>query len=184
MTRKGILILAAIFLGALLLISFGSRGYEEIEALQSIEKASAKIRKDFPDVKPIAPELLKSLLLTPGTLLLVDTREPEEFALSHLPGAVNLTTGKGILDHLKEMPAAPDAVIVYCSTGFRSAKLADSIRRECAVENLEGGIFLWANEGGSLVTESGEATALVHPYNRFYGRLLDQEHRAPSPDSP
>lgn len=185
MTRRGIFILAGIFLSALVLIGFGRRGYEEVEGVQSIEKASAKVRKDFPGVKPISPGSLRNVLeITPEIVLLIDAREPKEYALSHLPGAVNLRSQAAVLAHLRDQPVAPEIPIVYCSIGFRSAALADSLRREYPVENLDGGIFLWANEGGALITSSGESTALVHPYNRFYGRLLDLSHRASLQEPP
>lgn len=184
MTRRGILILVGIFLIALVLIGFGRRGYEEVEGLQSIEKASAKVRKDFPGVKSIDPKLLRNLLETPKRILLIDAREPEEYALSHLPEAVNLTSKGAFFSHLDEMPVLPEVIFVYCSIGFRSAALSDSLRLKFPVENLDGGIFRWANDEGALVSGTGEPTVLVHPYNRFYGRLLDPVHRAPSPEQP
>ncbi|MEM7699789.1 MAG: hypothetical protein AAF236_15450, partial [Verrucomicrobiota bacterium] len=45
------------------------------------------------------------------------------------------------------------------------------------VRNLVGSIFAWANEDRPLETPTGEATDLVHPFNNFWGRLLDPERR-------
>ena len=48
------------------------------------------------------------------------------------------------------------------------------------VYNLEGSIFKWANEHRPLVDRSGPAS-VVHPYNRIWGRLLDDDVRADLP---
>ena len=41
--------------------------------------------------------------------------------------------------------------------------------------NLKGSIFKWANEGRPLV-QDGKPTHQVHPYNKYWGRLLDQSY--------
>jgi hypothetical protein len=46
------------------------------------------------------------------------------------------------------------------------------------VQNLEGSIFQWANDHRPLVHEAASVTR-VHPYNAFWGRLLDEDVRAP-----
>jgi hypothetical protein len=48
------------------------------------------------------------------------------------------------------------------------------------VQNLEGSIFQWANEHRPLVHKTASVTR-VHPYNAFWGRLLDEDVRAPLP---
>lgn len=42
MNRKGLIIVAAIFGAAFLLLALASRGYRKIEAMQSLEKAAAE----------------------------------------------------------------------------------------------------------------------------------------------
>ncbi len=51
--------------------------------------------------------------------LLIDVRNPKEYALGHLPGAINLPL-QDIALHSDVIPADQDAVL-YCSTGYRSA---------------------------------------------------------------
>jgi hypothetical protein len=46
------------------------------------------------------------------------------------------------------------------------------------VQNLEGSIFPGANDHRALVHETA-SVARVHPYNAFWGRLLDDDVRAP-----
>ena len=70
--------------------------------------------------------------------------------------------------------------MVYCSVGVRSAGVARRLRAAgfAEVENLEGSVFRWANEGRPLVAAGGAATDVVHPYDAAWGRLLRPERRA------
>ena len=47
--------------------------------------------------------------------------------------------------------------------------------KNLTVSNLEGSIFRWSGEGRPLVDPKGKSTRLVHPYNPYWGRLLDPE---------
>jgi len=185
MRRKGILVLAVLFLAALVILELGRRGYQEIEAYQSFEKAAAKIRRDFPEVNPLLPRDLAERLENPETVVLIDARDPLEFAVSHLPGAVNLRTVKEVKEHLSARKAVPGTLIVYGAIGFRAAGLADDLLSSGRgnVEILEGGIFRWANENRPLVDPRGETVTQVHPYNKIYRRLLDAKKRALFPQT-
>jgi rhodanese-related sulfurtransferase len=180
MRRKGILVLAVLFLAALIILELGRRGYQEIEAYQSFEKAAAKIRRDFPEVNPLLPRDLAERFENPETVVLIDARDPLEFAVSHLPGAVNLRTVAEVKDHLAARKAVPGTLIVYGAIGFRAAQLADDLLASGFgnVELLEGGIFRWANEDRPLVNAAGGMVMQVHPYNKVYRRLLDPAKRA------
>ncbi len=65
------------------------------------------------------PQELKMLMETrPGTLTLVDVRDPNEFAEGRIPGAVNIPSqtfaaGSAVLDKEK-------LIVVYCNSGGRS----------------------------------------------------------------
>lgn len=101
---------------------------------------------------------------------LLDVRTAEEFAVSHLRGAVRVDPDRPALG------AIPDdgrPVVVYCSVGWRSGTLgAQLVERGLErVYNLEGGIFGWANAGRPIWAE-GRRAALVHPYDEEWGRLL------------
>jgi sulfur-carrier protein adenylyltransferase/sulfurtransferase len=101
-------------------------------------------------VRRLAPAELHSLLArTSGDdsrLTIVDVREPKEFAVRTLPGAVNIPIGD-LQRRLREIPA--DATPVFlCRSGTRSL-------RACAVAidagfaspaHLEGGLLAWAAE--------------------------------------
>ena len=51
--------------------------------------------------------------------LLVDVREPKEYAHGHIPGAINLPL-RSLTDHLDQIPKTRP-VLLYCSTGYRTA---------------------------------------------------------------
>ncbi|MCP5518945.1 MAG: rhodanese-like domain-containing protein [Verrucomicrobiales bacterium] len=143
-----------------------------------------EIRTRHPEVPVVSTaELAVWLERGPGgTPLLLDVRAPAEYAVSHLPGAVNAA----------DVPAARAAiaaaggtrrVVLYCSVGYRSAALAvQLIERGCTnVFNLEGSVFQWANEGRPLRRGNEEAT-VVHPFDADWGRLLNRERwSTPSP---
>lgn len=107
--------------------------------------------------------------------LLVDARSSEEYAVSHIPGAVHATTPAQVAAALRATPA-PE-VVLYCSVGYRSSALADRLRHSLGipVHNLTGSIFAWANSGRPLERD-GQTVHEVHPYDERWGRLLDERY--------
>jgi rhodanese-related sulfurtransferase len=135
----------------------------------------------FPEVAWISTEELANWLADKGRAapILLDVRTPQEWNVSHLPGArhadpkvsiENVTVGIS-----KETP-----IVTYCAVGYRSAETAKRLRAAgfTKVHNLEGSIFEWANERRPLVRDEQPVT-VVHPYNALWGRLLTDEVRAP-----
>ncbi|WP_426751875.1 rhodanese-like domain-containing protein [Myxococcus sp. Y35] len=53
--------------------------------------------------------------------LLVDVRTPQEFAASHLPGAVNIPVD-ALQERLGELGSPEQPVVVYCGSGARSSR--------------------------------------------------------------
>jgi rhodanese-related sulfurtransferase len=62
-------------------------------------------------------EQLKTLLAN-ETPLLVDVREPAEYQVGHIPGALNLPL-RELTQHLEQIPH-DRPVVLYCSTGYRT----------------------------------------------------------------
>ncbi|MGB7024252.1 MAG: rhodanese-like domain-containing protein [Candidatus Acidiferrales bacterium] len=62
-------------------------------------------------------------------MILVDTREDNEWAKGHIPGAVHL--GKGVIERDVEttIPDKNATVVLYCGGGFRSALAADNLQK-------------------------------------------------------
>ena len=100
-------------------------------------------------LRRLAPSELQMMLAdTEGRdpLMLVDVREPREFAAGHLPGAINLPMSE--LDRrLAELPAGSTAVFM-CRSGGRSLRACGQALRGGTVTplQLEGGLLAWAAE--------------------------------------
>ena len=100
-------------------------------------------------LRRIAPSELQMMLAdTEGRdpLMLVDVREPREFAAGHLPGAINMPMSE--LDRrLAELPAGSTAVFM-CRSGGRSLRACGQALRGGTVTplQLEGGLLAWAAE--------------------------------------
>lgn len=111
--------------------------------------------------------------------LILDARSEEEYAVSHLRKArrIDINSDCTMTQALKE--PKDSAIVVYCSVGYRSAKVAQQLKQEgfSQVFNLEGGLFQWANEQRPLV-HAGQPTQQVHPYNAVWGILIKKRDRA------
>ena len=91
----------------------------------------------------------------------LDAREPEEFAVSHIKSAINVgyndfTSEEKQLQNLnKNIP-----VVVYCSVGIRSEKIGEKLKKAgfTKVKNLYGGIFEWKNKGYPVFDSAGKET--------------------------
>ena len=81
--------------------------------------------------------------------VLVDTREDNEWANGHLPGAVHLSKGIIERDIERTVPDAASKIVLYCGGGFRSALAADHLQKMgyTNVESMDGGWKGW-NEAG------------------------------------
>lgn len=91
----------------------------------------------------------------PQTLIL-DVREPAEYACGHIPGALHIPRGvlepKIDLANPNREPRLSDRaqpVIVHCASGVRSAFAADVMQTMgfTNVASMSGGIQAWAEQG-------------------------------------
>ncbi len=81
--------------------------------------------------------------------VMVDTREDNEWARGHLPGAMHLS--KGIIERDIEatVPDKSAEIILYCGGGFRSALAADNLQKMgyTNVVSMDGGWRVWTESG-------------------------------------
>lgn len=88
---------------------------------------------------------LKDRLAQPGPLpLLLDVREPHEYAICHLPYSKLIPLGS-LRERLQEIEQEKQ-VVVYCHHGGRSAAAIRLLQEQgfSNLRNLEGGIDAWA----------------------------------------
>lgn len=99
----------------------------------------------------IGVEAAQSLMATPERPIVLDVREPEEFAAGHVPGAVNVPLGTvagWAATQPKDVP-----YVVICQTGRRSAKASQTLVDHgfTNVTNVEGGTSAWRQHGFPVV---------------------------------
>jgi glyoxylase-like metal-dependent hydrolase (beta-lactamase superfamily II)/rhodanese-related sulfurtransferase len=87
----------------------------------------------------------------PGTLLL-DVREPEEFAEGHIPGSINLPQAD-LATRLDELPR-DRAIWTTCRTGARALRAAQFLKQAGFedVAGVQGGVVAWEESGRDLVS--------------------------------
>lgn len=101
---------------------------------------------DLESVERLSAQELSSLLLqTADRPIIVDVREPAEFAVAHLPSAINIPV-RELSARIAEVPS--DAVVFVCRSGARSLTACGIAHRAgfAAPKHLEGGLLAWARE--------------------------------------
>ena len=148
-------------------------------ATDDLDRVHALIATEHAGVEHISPDAFAAL--DPTATLVFDVREPDEFAVSHLPGAVRIDPGLSTEDFEARFgdALAGKQAVFYCSVGRRSSiaaeRYADVLEaRGVRSANLARGIFGWVNEERQLVSASGP-TDVVHPYDAVWGRLVEDE---------
>ena len=86
-------------------------------------------------------------LLDAGKAQAVDVREPDEFAVGHIPGAKLLPLGDVLTRAEEVMPDKNAQWLIYCRTGRRSADAVQKLESlgYTALRDL-GGILSWPYE--------------------------------------
>lgn len=105
-----------------------------------------------------------------GTIFL-DTREAQEYAISHMPGARLVPYNGFKVESLEAIPK-DRPIVVYCSVGYRSERIGEKLLEAgyTNVQNLYGGIFNWFFEGGELVNMDDDSTDRIHTYNKKWSQ--------------
>lgn len=139
------------------------------------------LRSKFTNIDWISTGELADWLANKGrpAPVLLDVRTPAEWEVSHLPGARRVDPNAPAEGVGGDLPKET-LIVTYCAVGYRSAEMATRLRAAgfTNVRNLEGSIFQWGNEHRPLL-RGKERVTQVHPYNSFWGRLLNDEVRAP-----
>ena len=131
--------------------------------------------EDFPGARPMSTDDLAKLLKNRPEITILDTREPQEFEVSHIHGAV-LTQNATDAIELLEDQESDSRIVAYCSVGYRSTRIT-AILNQRGYSNefgLERSIFKWANENRPISRGDYRASK-VHPYDENQGRLLKPE---------
>ncbi|MGB6035464.1 MAG: rhodanese-like domain-containing protein [Cryomorphaceae bacterium] len=104
------------------------------------------------------------------SVLLLDSREYEEYKVSHLERAKHIGYDSPDYDVLNDVDKTKP-VVVYCSIGKRSEDIGLELKQRgfTNVYNLYGGIFDWTNRGFPVMDMEGNSVKKVHPFNTAWG---------------
>jgi len=98
-------------------------------------------------IREVTVDDVKAMLDRGEEFELIDTREDNEFARGHLPGARHLS--KGIIERDIETTVSDPRtrIVLYCGGGFRSALAADALQRMGYrnVVSMDGGWREWTD---------------------------------------
>uniref|UniRef100_UPI0035182698 rhodanese-like domain-containing protein n=1 Tax=Mesoflavibacter profundi TaxID=2708110 RepID=UPI0035182698 len=104
-----------------------------------------------------------------------DARSFEEYKVSHLKDAVFVDFENFDIEKTAQLISDKNEIIVvYCSIGVRSAKIAQQLKDEgyTNVFNLYGGIFEWKNNNFSVFDLNDIKTENVHVYDKSWAKWL------------
>ena len=129
----------------------------DYEQFCGIPQAKAQEEEAKSEIPEITVQELKKLLDHEEEFVLIDVRNPNEYEIAQIPGAVliplpDIEQGTG-LEKVKQL-ANGQHLIIHCKMGGRSAK-ALSILKQAGIHgtNVKGGISAWSREIDSNVPE-------------------------------
>jgi rhodanese-related sulfurtransferase len=111
---------------------------------QMVAEAKTRIRE-------VTPEEAIALRRRGEDAVFLDVREPQEWNLFRIPGAVHIPLGQLDQRVADEVPR-DRRVVVYCARGNRSALAADTMQNMgyTDVASMAAGITGWAHAGGDI----------------------------------
>ena len=164
--------------GAVALLAMVGIGGAVFWQTSDLERIQAGIEASHEGVEHIAADDFAKL--SPSDVILFDVRENEEFEVSHLAGAIQVSPDIGAAEFEERFgqQLKGKTAIFYCSVGVRSSILAERVADLVeqwtgdAPMNLIGGAFQWSNDGRAMVTPKGGETREIHPFDAYWGRLI------------
>jgi rhodanese-related sulfurtransferase len=117
-------------------------------------------------------DLLQIMESNPEVILL-DTREINEYKVSHIDGSIYVGSNSFSPDLLKDVPRDAE-IVVYCSVGVRSEKIGEMLKESGYqnIKNLYGGIFEWKYQDHPVVDSTGKTTDNIHTYDEKWSQWL------------
>ena len=102
-------------------------------------------------ITEVSPAQVGEMLRRGDDVAVIDVREPNEWNLGHLPGAMHIP--RGVLESGIE-PRVPRErkVVLYCASGNRSALAAETLGMMGYgdVASMAGGFRGWCESGGDV----------------------------------
>lgn len=98
----------------------------------------------------------------PDDAVVLDVREPEEWAAGHAPNAVHIPLADvpARVDELPD-PSTGGPLPVTCRSGGRSSRAVQWLQAQgYEVVNVDGGMKAWSAAGKQVVSDAGEPQIL------------------------
>ena len=176
---------AGLSLGAVTVGAVGTMGFGSDRSADALRAFETNVAAEFSDVTHMPPEDVAQKLYRSDAaahqIVLVDVREASEYAVSRIANALRVEPDADVEQVLAMLgDVRGKSVILYCSVGVRSSKLAQRVQAQLSnagargVYNLSGGIFRWHNEQRRLTNAEG-ATDFVHPYNTWWSQYVSRQ---------
>lgn len=151
----------------LLLSTLQSCGQQKVESKAYQTLLQGLLSHNVPEV------LVSDSMIKDSNIIFLDAREKTEYEVSHLNKAIWVGYDDFNVERVKDIPKTAE-VIVYCSVGYRSEKVAQQLKENgfTNVSNLYGGIFEWKNQGHPVVDDKREVTDSIHAFDKTWGIWL------------
>jgi hydroxyacylglutathione hydrolase len=120
-------------------------------AVEATNRGAVDMRWAMLTTQPTLPEVDLLCEDAAGSLL-IDVREPDEYAHGHIPGAINLPQAD-LATRLHELPRR-EPILVVCKAGYRSLRAARFLVQSglTLVSSVKGGTDAWQAAGNPIVT--------------------------------
>ena len=121
--------------------------YENTEALVADAKTN---------ISTISVSELNLIVSKKGKYMLIDCREEEEFAESHIKGAINIPRGK--IEFSNKLPNKNTKVYIYSNNSNRAALAGIALKKIkfSDVFVLDGGLFEWTKIYSKAIEKSSD----------------------------
>lgn len=116
---------------------------------------------------------VEELRMKQDEFIILDSRKPEEFEVSHLPGAIRVDDIPSD-ENLATILKSNKKIVIYCSVGVRSEDFGEKLQKKTnlPVFNLYGGIFAWKDAGFPILDQNNKPTHRVHTYSKTWKDYL------------
>ena len=109
------------------------------------------VREAKQRIREVFPKDVQAMRAGEAGLVLLDVREPQEWNLGRIPGAIHIPRGQ-LETRVEQVVPRDRKVVIYCAAGNRSALAADTLQQMgySNVSSMSGGWREWVGSGGDV----------------------------------
>ena len=102
-------------------------------------------------IREVSPQDVQQMQRDGADVVYLDVREPNEWNLGRVPGAMHIPRGT-LETKVEQMVPRDREVVIYCAGGNRSALAADTLQQMGydKVSSMAGGWRDWVQSGGTV----------------------------------